>query len=480
MKNSVSSLLALTLLAPAIVPADEITMTPAIINVGKWPEGLALIGESLWVAESGDRALAKYEATTGTLIERLEVGRLPVHLATAGDTFFATINTDKKIWQQALTGPGKAIGTTGADAPEAIATGAGAVQVLLHLNGSSQDTAVMRLDPASGATTRSPSLGANATDLTIAGEHLWVISNPVVDGQSEGTLSRLNPETLELIEQIPVGGRLWRLAESQGLLFVGGGEEDLGILSSIDAASGEMFGFADYVGSMVATMATDDEFVISADSTGAVHVHHQATLIPQRTIRLDVAPFTPRDILVTPTAIYLSVHRGDLGVVYRVDDWKPGKILTETPAATILRTESIGTVPLGLSESEMETRLGKPEKRGEETENEIDGGFLIEASYPAKGIVVLLGALEKGDTRTVEAIRVTGNGEPGTAGGIRVGASLEEVRKAYGEFEDGSFSPVPEPPGKEFTFLAGSADGGLFFEFKDGKVSSIYLGRRAE
>jgi len=221
MKNSVSSLFALTLLAPAIVPADEITMTPAIINVGKWPEGLALIGESLWVAESGDRALAKYEAATGTLIERLEVGRLPVHLATAGDTFFATINTDKKIWQQALTGPGKAIGTTGADAPEAIATGAGAVQVLLHLNGSSQDTAVMRLDPASGATTRSPSLGANATDLTIAGDHLWVISNPVVDGQSEGTLSRLNPETLEVIEQIPVGGRLWRLAESQGLLFAG-------------------------------------------------------------------------------------------------------------------------------------------------------------------------------------------------------------------------------------------------------------------
>jgi hypothetical protein len=128
----------------------------------------------------------------------------------------------------------------------------------------------------------------------------------------------------------------------------------------------------------------------------------------------------------------------------------------------------------------MEVRLGKPEKWGEETENEIEGGFLIEASYPAKGIIVLLGAVEKGDTRTVEAIRVTGNGEPGTAGGIRVGASLEAVRKAYGEFEDGSFSPVPEPPGKEFTFLAGSEDGGLFFEFKDGKVSSIYLGRGAQ
>jgi len=480
MTRSLAVLSGLSLLLPAMAGADEITVTPTVINVGKWPEGLALIGESLWVAESGDRALAKYEAATGTLIERLEVGRLPVHLATAGDTFFATINTDKKIWQQTPKGPGKVIGTTGADTPEAIAAAADAIQVLLHLNGSSEDTAVMRLDPASGATTRSSSLGANATDLAVAAEHLWVISNPVADGQAEGTLSRLNPETLELIEQIPVGGRLWRLAQSDGLLFVGGGEEDAGTLVSVDGESGEMFGFADYGGSMVAAIATDDEFVISADSTGAIHLHHQGTLIPQRTIRLNVEPFTPRDILVTPGAIYLSAHRGELGVVYRVNDWRPGKILTETPAATILRSESIGTVPLGLSESEMEVRLGKPEKWGEETENEVEGGFLIEASYPAKGIVIMLVSLEKGDTRTVESIRVAGNGEPGTAGGIRVGASLEEVRKAYGEFEDSRFSPVPEPPGKEFTFLAGSAQGGLFFEFKDGKVSSIYLGHAAE
>jgi len=124
----------------------------------------------------------------------------------------------------------------------------------------------------------------------------------------------------------------------------------------------------------------------------------------------------------------------------------------------------------------MVTRLGEPEGWGEEIENEIEGGFRIEASYPAKGITVTLGALEKWEGKTVESIRLTGDGEPGSAAGLRVGATLDEVRKAYIEYEDKRFSPVPDPPGDEFTFLAGSAEGGLFFEFKGGRVASIYLG----
>lgn len=466
----------LPLLVPVLTPADEITMTPAVIEVGKWPEGLALVGETLWVAESGQGSLAKYDAAAGTLLERIDVGRLPVHLAVSDDTLYATINTDGKILEKSAGSSGNVIASTGADSPEALIAGEAGVHVLLHPDGSSADGKVMRLDSASGGTTRSPSLGENATDLILSGEHLWVISNPNVAGQPEGTLSRLAPDTLELIEQIPVGGRLWKTAESDGLVFVGGGEEDAGTLVSIDSASGELFGFADYSGSMVAAIATEGDFVITADSKGAVHIHHQTNLIPQRTIRLDVEPFTPRDLLVTPTAIYLSAHRGDSGVVYRLNDWKPTRILTETPGTTILRIESIGTLSRGHSEAEMITRLGEPEGWGEEIENEIEGGFTIEARYPAKGMVVTLGALEKGDNRVVESIRVTGDSEPGTAGGLRVGSTIEEVKKAYAEYEDKGFSPVPDQPGDKSTFLAGSSEGGLFFEFEGGKVTSIYLG----
>lgn len=476
MTRFLSLLIGLALLLPAPATADDITMTPAVIEVGKWPEGLALIGDSLWVAESGDQSLAKYEPAAGTLVERIKAGRLPVNLATAGNTVYATINTDKKIFQQGPAGTGKVIASTGSDAPEALASDDDAVHVLLHLEGSSADSAVMRIDPATGTTARSPSLGANATDLVVSGEHLWVSSNPVVEDQPGGTLSRLDADSLELIEQIPVGGRLWRLAQSDGIVFAGGGEEGAGTLVSIDAASGEMFGFADYAGSMVAAIGVEGDLVITADSGGLIHIHHQTNLIPQRTIRLEVEPFTPRDLIVTPTALFLSAHRGETGVVYRIDEWKPVRILTETSGTTILRVESIATLARGHSEAEMLTRLGEPDARGDEIENEVEGGFTIEASYLKKGIVVTLGALEKGDNKTVESIRVTGDGEPGTAGGIRVGASLEEVRKAYAEHEDRRFFPVPDPPGENFTFLAGSAEGGLFFEFKDGKVASIYLG----
>jgi len=308
MIRSLSFLCGLALLLPAPATADEITMTPAVIEVGKWPEGIALVGETLWVAESGQGSLAKYDTATGTLIERIEVGRLPVHLSVSEETIHATINTEKKIWQQNARGPGKVVASTGTDSPEALTADAGGIHALLHLDGSSADAKVMRLDPVSGETTRSPSLGANATDLIVAGENLWVIGNPIVDGFSDGALSRLNPATLELIEQIPLGGRLWKLAQSDGLIFIGGGEEDAGTLASIDCGSGELFGFADYGGSMVAAIAAEGDLVITADSRGVIQMHHHTNLIPQRTIRLDVEPFTPRDLIVTPTAIYLSAR----------------------------------------------------------------------------------------------------------------------------------------------------------------------------
>lgn len=461
--------------------ADEIEITPGIISVGKWPEGIAAIGNTLWVAESGQRSLGQFETATGELIQRVTSGRLPVSMATLGDTLFATINTDSKIWRQPLTGKGGDFAATGSDYPEALAAGDDALYALLWLDGSNADSVVARIDATTGKMTRSASVGANAADLIVAGGNVWVINNFLENDVDNATLTRLDPTSLKVLESIPIGGRQMKLAAAGDLLFVSGGWEELGSVMSYDAATGEPVGFADYTGTMVAVLGASEKMVVSADSTGVVYLHHRDTLVPQRTIRLGIEAFSPRDIVVTPEAIYLSVHlTDDEGVIYVINNWMPEGEVADPVATRLLEAESLGGLKLGQSEAEMKKVLGEPEVIGDEFPNEYAGGFLVEASYASKGILVMLASEEKGGPRSVESVHLDGTSKLASAGGIRIGHSLDDVRLVYGEFEDKIEFPVPDPIEKEFTFVAGSIYGGVIIQFTDGKVSGIMLGAGAE
>jgi DNA-binding beta-propeller fold protein YncE len=461
--------------------ADEIEITPGVISVGKWPEGLALIGDTLWVAESGQRSLGQFETATGELIQRVTCGRLPVSIATLGDTLYATVNTDSKIWRQPLAGKGGDFAATGSDYPEALAADGSALYALLWLDGSSADSVVARIDAATGKMTRSASLGANAADLIVAGGNVWVINNFLENDVDNATLTRLDPTSLKVLESIPIGGRQMKLAAAGDLLFVSGGWDELGSLMSYDAATGEPVGFAEYNGTMVSAMGIAEKMAVSVDSNGVLYVHHRDTLAPQRTIRLGIEPFAPRDIIVTPEAIYLSVHLGDEeGVIYVINNWMPEGEVAEPVVTRLLEAESLGGVSLGQSEAEMREVLGEPEVIGDEFPNEYAGGFLVEASYASKGILVMLASEEKGGPRSVESVHLDGTSKLASAGGIRIGHSLDEVRLVYGEFEDKIEFPVPDPIEKEFTFVAGSIYGGVIIQFAEGKVSGIMLGAGAE
>lgn len=461
--------------------ADEIEITPGVISVGKWPEGIAAIGNSLWVAESGQRSLGQFETATGELIQRVTCGRLPVSMATLGETLYATVNTDGKIWRQPAAGKGGVFAATGSDYPEALAAGDDALYALLWLDGSNADSVVARIDAATGKITRSASLGANAADLIVAGGNVWVINNFIENDVDNATLTRLDPSSLNVLGSLPVGGRQMKLAAAGDLIFVCGGWEDLGSVMSYDAATGEPVGFAEYTGTMVAAIGVSDKMVVSADSNGVVYLHHRDTLVPQRTIHLGIESFSPRDLVVTPDAIYLSVHlTDDEGVIYVINDWMPEGEVADPVVTRLLKAESLGGVKLGHSEAEMVKVLGEPEVRGEEMPNEYAGGFLIEAGYPAQGVLVMLGSMEKGGPYSVESVHLDETGKLASAGGIRIGHTLEDVRLVYGEYEDTEEFPVPDPIEKEFTFVAGSIYGGVIIQFADGKVSGIMLGAGAE
>ena len=460
--------------------ADEVEISPEVFSVGKWPEGMALIGDSLWVAESGQRTLGEFDALSGTLIERVNCGRLPVHMAAVEDRFYATINTDSKIWLQTASGNGDSIASTGSDYPEAITADETSIYVMMSIDGSSADSAAMKIDANSGKTIRSDRLGQNGADIAVGGGNLWVINNFYENEALNAYLSRLNPDTLEMVDRLQLGGRQSSIQHSDNTLYVAGGWEEYGSLVSYDARTGEALQYADYRGKMIAKMDVTDRFVVTADSEGTIFIHDRSTLIPQRTIHLGIEPFFAHDLIATPEALYLSAHLGDDGAVFKVNQWQPEGIVGEGVESRLLKAESLGGVVLNLSEADLIRLLGEPENRSEEFVNEISGGFINEANYPSMGLQVNLTSEEKGGKRIVESLSASGNSTLRTAGGIQIGNTLEEVRRVYGEYEDKIDFPVPDPLEDEFTFVAGSMYGGVIIGFKGGKVERIMLGAGAE
>jgi len=93
--------------APARAPAER-ALTPRIIPVGKWAEGIAFDGTSLWVAESGQRTIAQVNVESGKVVRHVNVGRFPVGMTSAADgSIYTLLKTDKLIWLQS---PGKPSG----------------------------------------------------------------------------------------------------------------------------------------------------------------------------------------------------------------------------------------------------------------------------------------------------------------------------------------------------------------------------------
>ena len=61
---------------PSAFALDAVTLTPRVIPVGKWAEGIVFDGSSLWVAESGQRTIAQLDLDRGNVTRRITVGRV--------------------------------------------------------------------------------------------------------------------------------------------------------------------------------------------------------------------------------------------------------------------------------------------------------------------------------------------------------------------------------------------------------------------
>lgn len=159
--------------APPGIPKRDLQIVQSI-NVGKWPEGVTLAGETAWVAESGQRQLAKIDLQTAKVVSHLDVGRLPVNLVTGpGDVVYALEVTDQKVRQIDTQGKTSEFAKL-PDAPQFLAIDDDALWVLLWEKASSAAATVMRIDLKKKTKKRSAKLGPNAWQLGVGHDFVWV------------------------------------------------------------------------------------------------------------------------------------------------------------------------------------------------------------------------------------------------------------------------------------------------------------------
>lgn len=158
---------------------------------------------------------------------------------------------------------------------------------------------------------------------------------------------------------------------------------------------------------------------------------------------------------------------------------------TPEPTPTPLRTascpedfdmtsESIGPICLGMTESEVLAALGHPDEESEAQLWGADDMMHSDWEYKALGFSINMSdSANPGSEFTVFSINAAAPCTEATRRGIRVGDAKDAVTATYAD----AVNPEESSGNK---VVVGSIYGGLIFYFKNGAVSTIFIGADAE
>jgi streptogramin lyase len=190
------------------------------IPIGKWPQGVVVSQGDAFVAESGQRRVARIDLATGEVKTHISVGRLPVELATGPDgTVYVLVHTDRKLIAiDPKTNRVRTVATL-PDHPEDLVFADGALWVLLYDEGSSANSTVLRVNPTTGKAKRSLLLGKNANGLVVTQGRVWVCHGGP-PGET-GRISILDSTTLETLPDAILSAPPWKLAATPKAVYAG-------------------------------------------------------------------------------------------------------------------------------------------------------------------------------------------------------------------------------------------------------------------
>lgn len=139
----------------------------------------------------------------------------------------------------------------------------------------------------------------------------------------------------------------------------------------------------------------------------------------------------------------------------------------------LLAIESIGTLKIGQSLNEVQAILGGPVSKTSMENWGADGRYYSTYNY-ANGLSINMGSDDSTfNGMLVSSITAGANCTLKTGKGIGMGSTFQETKNAYQGLIDTEAS-------NDSILVAGSVYGGLIFNFKNGKVSRMFLGAAAE
>jgi DNA-binding beta-propeller fold protein YncE len=206
---------------PAPARTTEHTRAPApvaSIPIGKAADGIAAVGDDVWVAAARDNALVHIDARTDRVTARVPAGTDPDSVAAGRRVVWVTSRGDgllRRFLVRAAPMPAGTVRVGGK--PEGIGLGDKRAWVV-----SAADDTVTRVDRATAATTGGPiAVGAQPIDVSVGPSGVWTANS------ADGTVSHINPATGRPIGgPIPVGREPKGVTEGLGSVWVANSGDD--------------------------------------------------------------------------------------------------------------------------------------------------------------------------------------------------------------------------------------------------------------
>lgn len=302
----------------------HLDLTPEIFPIGKWPEGITHDASWLWVAVSGERRLYQINPGSGEIARQVPVGRLPVDLASTADgPIYASIITDRTIWEQPSNlEKGRVLARLN-DHPQALTTDGKAIWVLTGVDGSSSQTRVVRIDPETGEQVQSNILPRNGFDLTFSGDMVWTLHR--YDGEDRCEIVGLDKDTLAVTARQSFGGFMTILAAGEHGNYAGGGQSGMvGTIVRLDPMTGEET--ARHESALpIAALTTGFDYVIATDISGTTSILTGEDLTLVQTIALTTGAIRPQKILAWGDRLFMTTHAGsgNAGSLVVLNGWRP-------------------------------------------------------------------------------------------------------------------------------------------------------------
>jgi YVTN family beta-propeller protein len=162
------------------------------------PEGLAVHGDEVWVANTNDSTVSRINGKTGAVEQRLPLGptaESPVAVAVLGDEVWVA-NANSANVSEISTATGQVVDTVPVGHhPSAIAAGFGRLWVT-----NAGDATVSVIDPSHYPRRATPvDVGTEPDAIAVGADAVWVAN------RDDNTVSRIDPTTLAPGGAIPVG-----------------------------------------------------------------------------------------------------------------------------------------------------------------------------------------------------------------------------------------------------------------------------------